>query len=107
MKKPIGLITFAAVLVFLSGCAGYKLTIPEIVEMSDEDVPDQEICRKIDDSGMIYRLKGSQLAELSEAGLSDTVIDCIQQTYIRAARTDQSMEDWSNWNMGPGGYWYW
>lgn len=107
MNKLIGLVILTAALVSLNGCGCYRLTIPQIVELSGGGVPDQEICEKIEDSCMVYRLKGSQLAELSGQGISDNVVDCIQQTYIRAVRNDQMMEDWSNWEMAPDGFWYW
>ena len=107
LKSLFFLFCAAGFLSLLAGCAGPQLTIPQIIEMSKEGVPDQKICEKIDQSSTIYRLKGSQLAELSNAGLSDSVIDCIQQTYVEAVRQDQTMEDWDNWTMNDDGYWYW
>ena len=91
----------------LSGCVGPQLTVPEIVEMSEEGQSDQDICKKIEESSSIYRLKASQVVKLSEFGVSDQVIDCMQQTYIDAVRQDQQMEDWQNWDQDDDGYWYW
>ena len=101
------LITFCSALFILSGCVGPQLTVPEIVDMSEMGESDQDICDKIDESGSIYRLKAGQIAKLSEIGVSDQVIDCMQQTYIDAVRMDQQMEDWDNWTMANDGYWYW
>ncbi len=91
----------------LTGCVGPQLTVPEIVEMSETGQSDHEICNKIEESSSIYRLKASQVAKLSEFGVSDPVIDCMQQTYIDAVRQDQQMEDWQNWSQDNDGYWYW
>ena len=91
----------------LTGCAGPQLTVPQIVDLSMQGESDQEICDKIEESSSIYRLKGSQIAKLSEIGVSNQVIDCMQQTYIDAVRQDQQMDDWNNWTMDDDGYWYW
>jgi len=101
------LIAFCIASFVLTGCVGPQLTVPEIVEMSEVGGSDQEICNKIEESSSIYRLKASQIAKLSEIGVSDQVIDCMQQTYIEAVRKDQQMEDWNNWTMDNDGYWYW
>ncbi len=101
------LIAFCITPIFLTGCVGPQLTVPQIVEMSEVGEPDQEICNKIEKSSSIYRLKAGQIAKLSEIGVSDQVIDCMRQTYIDAVRQDQQMEDWNNWTMANDGYWYW
>lgn len=101
------LIAFCIAPIILSGCVGPQLTVPQIVDMSEMGESDKEICDKIDEASTIYRLKAGQIAKLSEIGVSDQVIDCMQQTYIDAVRQDQQMEDWDNWNMDNDSYWYW
>lgn len=93
--------------ILLTGCAAPSLTVPQIIDMSQAGDSDQVICDKIADSGSIYRLKASQITELSEIGVSNQVIDCMRQTYIDAVRQDQTLEDWDNWTMNEDGYWYW
>jgi len=105
--RVFGLVILAGIILTAGGCAGKILTVPEIVTMSDEGMSDNAICGKIEESGTIYRMKGSQLADLSERGVSDGVIDCMEQTYIEAVRQDQALEDWDNWSMGDDGWWYW
>ena len=57
-------------------------------------------------SGTVYRLKASQLAQLKEEGVPDSVIDYMQETYLDAVRNDQALEDWNRWTMEDDGFWY-
>jgi hypothetical protein len=82
------------------------VTVPQIILMSKEGVPPGEIIDKIQYSGTVYRLQASQLAQLKEQGVSDDVINYMQQTYINAIRSDQSREDWDNWTLAGDGFWY-
>jgi hypothetical protein len=101
----------------LSGCANLganlmgeptkpPVTVPQIVLMSKEGVPADEIIEQMRESGTVYRLQASQLAQLKEQGVPDAVIDYMQQTYIDAVRRDQSLEDWDNWTLADDGFWY-
>lgn len=96
---------------FFSGCATLEekrdpVTVPEIVQMSKDGVPPKEIIQVIRKSGTVYRLKASQLAQVKEEGVSDQVIDYMQQTYLHAVRRNQALEDWGSWNMADDGFWY-
>jgi hypothetical protein len=82
------------------------VTVPQIILMSREGVPSEDIIAKIQDSRTVYRLQASQLAQLKEEGVSDAVINYMQQTYINAVRSDQSLEDWDNWTLAGDGFWY-
>lgn len=101
-----------AALIFLSGCATLGIvtpppvTVADIVKMSKNNVPADEIIQKMRDSRTVYRLKASELAKLKEEGVPDAVINYMQQTYLNAVRRNQTLEDWSYWNSGPDGYWY-
>ena len=102
----------AVALFFLSGCATLGITTPQpvtvadIVKMSKDKVPADEIIRKMRESHTVYRLKASELAKLEEEGVPNAVIDYMQQTYLNAVRRNQVLEDRSYWNSGPDGYWY-
>lgn len=106
------LIISATFILSLGGCATLTATRPapvtvdQIVTMSKQGTPPQDIIKVIRDSGTAYRLSASQLADLRQIGVSDQVIDYMQQTYLDAVRRDQALSDMSSWYGGPGGYWY-
>ena len=96
----------AALLIFLSGCAAAEmkrampLTVSQIVGMSKEGVPADEIIERMRDSGAVYQLKASELARLHEEGVPDAVIDYMQETYLEGLRRHEIREDWQS------GFWY-
>ena len=96
-----------------AGCAFFSskplpppVTVPQIIEMSKTDVPPGDIVQKMRDSGIIYRLQASQLAQLKEQGVPDVVLNYMQQTYLDAVRTDQHCADFDDWAIGDDGYMY-
>lgn len=87
------------------------VTVPQIIQMSNAKVPPEEIIQKMRDSGTVYQLQASQLAQLKEQGVPDAVLDYMQQTYLDAVRQEQSQEDFNNWAMSGddfpyGGPWW-
>jgi hypothetical protein len=82
------------------------VTVAEIVDMSKAGVPPSEIVAAIQDSGTVYRLSASELANLHAQGVSDQVIDEMQRTYLHSVAENQAMEDWGMYSMGPDGFWY-
>ncbi|MCL4500395.1 MAG: hypothetical protein M1438_00895 [Deltaproteobacteria bacterium] len=111
-KIAIFLALSLTAMLVLGGCATTTGTKPEpvsvtqIVEMSKSKVPPQDIINQIKTSGTVYRLDASQLADLRQAGVSDQVINYMQQTYLEAVRRNQERLDWYYWSPGVGGYWY-
>lgn len=103
-------------LIFYTGCAALSgdpvgpppdpVTVKEIVEMTEAGLPPQIIIDKIQESHTVYRLQASQLVQLKEMGVSDEVINYMQQTYIDAVRQNQAYEDWSNFTLADDGFWY-
>lgn len=94
----------------LGGCATFKpspppVTVPQIVQMSEEHMPADKIIQRMSDSRTVYRLKASQLADLKSRGVPDAVIDYMQRTYLDAVQRRQALEDWDNWTE-DGGWWY-
>ncbi len=96
----------------LGGCATLSptrpapVTVDQIITMSKAGTPPQDIIKVMRDSGTVYRLTASQLADLRQQGVSDQVIDYMQQTYLEAVRRNQALRDLSYWHWGPGGYYY-
>jgi hypothetical protein len=94
----------------LAGCASFQgnrepVTVPEIVQMSQDKVPAYEIIERMGKSGTTYRLSAAQLANLRQEGVPDPVINYMQRTYIEAVRREQSLEDWDHWT-DVDGWWY-
>ena len=87
------------------------VTVPQIIQMSNAKVPPGEIIQKMRDSGAVYQLQASQLAQLKEQGVPDAVLDYMQQTYLDAVRQEQSRTDFNTWVMSEdsfpyGGPWW-
>jgi hypothetical protein len=95
----------------LSGCATLGIgrprpvTVAQVVAMSRAGEPADAIVAKMRDSGTVYRLSASQLAELRDRGVPDAVIDYMQGTYLAAVQRRQELQDWDSWT-GVDGYWY-
>jgi hypothetical protein len=98
-------------LLLLSGCASMgsrepaAVTVPQIIKMSREGTPATAIIERLRRSGTVYRLKASQLDELHQQGVSDSVINYMQRTYLEAIRHRAERQDWSYWNEDDG-WWY-
>ena len=106
----IGLVVVAAV-VCLAGCVMVSdpppapVTVPQVVELSKAGVPADEVIRKMQASGTVYRLQASQFTQLQTDGVPGAVIDYMQQTYLDAVARDASYNEWSHWRMSDD-YWY-
>ncbi|MEJ2636829.1 MAG: hypothetical protein P8184_16255 [Calditrichia bacterium] len=105
-------LAFSAGFLFLNGCAGtrgpqYKaVTVPQIIKWSKEGIASSTIIKRMRRSHTVYRLKADQLAQLKQEGVSDSVINYMQKTYLSAVRRNQALEDWAYWWPGWDGYWY-
>ena len=99
-------------LLFASACAGNvnrpkSPTLTEIVQLSRDKTPAEEIIRRLRDSRAIYALPASQLAQLHDQGVADSVLDYMQATYLQEVRRDEAFRQWqSGWPWGPGYGWY-
>jgi hypothetical protein len=102
------------VMAFLVSCASvtsnglsevHKVTVPQIIEMTKAGASDQEIINEIQQSKTVYKLNGNQYARLRQKGVSNNVINYMQQTYINAVQNSQNRdEDWEIWNVEDSGY---
>ena len=95
----------------LAGCATFRpaaespVTVPQIIQMSQQKVPASEIIDRMGGSGTVYRLSAAQLANLRDEGVSDPVINYMQQTYLDAVQRQQRLEDRDYWTQVDG-WWY-
>lgn len=106
------LILLAAIV--LTGCATTPLppppSIDEIVKMSVDKLSPEEIIRRMKESRAVYRLSGSQFADLKLRGVTDPVLDYMQQTRIDAERYEEYLYTrdrymfygWPGYGYGPG-----
>ena len=98
--------------VLLAGCATTPapppVTVEQVVQMSREGLAPDEIIAKMEDSDTVYRLSGSELARLKERGVSDDVLDYMQDTYVDYERS-RAYRQYDPW-WGPpyaAAYPYW
>jgi len=82
------------------------VSVTDIVAMSRAGEPEAAIVEKIRNSGTVYRLNASQLADLRKQGVPDTVINYMQRTYLEAVRRNQELVDQSYWTPYEDGYLY-
>jgi hypothetical protein len=74
----------------LGGCATTPLppppSIDEIVQMSKDKVPPEDIIRRMREARAVYILSGSELADLKARGVPDRVLDYMYEARIAAER---------------------
>ena len=104
-------------LTLASGCAGLSQrpsppSLEQIVQMSKDGIPAEQIVEQLRDSRAVYRVSGSQLAKLHEQGVPEEVLDYIQERYVDHVRWRERMyyEDryyWDRfWLYGCAGCYY-
>jgi hypothetical protein len=105
------LIMFCVPMLFLGSCATVrsngvsKVTVPEIIDMTKAGASDQEIINEIQQSKTVYKLDGNAYARLRQIGVSDNVINYMQETYTNKIQSSEDRdEDWEIWNIGDAGY---
>jgi hypothetical protein len=79
----------------LAGCAGLRNrpapTLEQVVTMSREGKPADEIIRELQDTRAVYPLTASQILALHEQGLPESVLDYLQNAYVEGIRLDERM----------------
>lgn len=89
------LAALVALSIALSGCAGMQRKPPpslaEVVQMSQDGVPAEEIVGRLRESRAVYPLSGSRLAQLREDGVQDEVLDYLQQAYVDSIRRQERL----------------
>ena len=123
-KHKLVLLIATLVVFILQSCAVYNqprepmVKVSDVVQMSQNHVPAKDIIAKIKSSHTAYTLKADQLAKLQKQGVSDSVINFMEQTHINTAiRNSQYNYGYNSWWPGMyygypyygwpyfGGYW--
>ena len=109
--KSSSLLIIPSLLLLLGGCASVssnsptKVTVSQIIEMTKAGASDQEIINEIQQSKTVYKLDGNQYARLRQIGVSDNVVNYMQETYTDEIQKRQDRdEDWESWDIEDAGY---
>ena len=111
------LLALLVTLTALTGCATQPLppppSIDQIVQMSKDKLPPEDIIRRIRESRTYYPLSAGEIADLRARGVSDVVLDYMLNARIAAERDEEyfrARQDaffyggpWG-WGYGYGGY---
>lgn len=94
--------------VVATGCSTFPQrppapTLPEVVQMAKDKVPDEQIIARLRDSGAVYRLQGSDYAKLRADGLSDAVLDFLFRQQMDDARYQEWLASRDSLFWGPYG----
>src|SRR5215470_14904405 len=78
---------FALAALLLSSCAALytprqPLPIAQVVELSKSKASPDDVIQRIRTSGTTYQLRGSDFAKLKAQGVSDPVLDFLQQSLV-------------------------
>lgn len=100
--------------IYLQGCVVSQpqpvyytpVTVPDIVKMTKDGVPTNDIINEMQKSHTVYWLKADQLAKLKGDGVADSVINYMEDTHIEAVRQNQALQNSYYWWPGWDGYYY-
>ena len=100
---------FLAAAMLAAGCATVDNrppppSIDDLVKMAADKVPADEIIRRMQESGAVYRLNGSDYAKLRERGLPDAVIDYMHRRQLDRVRYEEWVRAHDRYLFPP--YWY-
>lgn len=96
----------------LAGCATVPderpdpVSVQEIIDMSKSGLPPDQIIAEISESGTVYRLEASQLADLEKKGVAPAVINYMQQTYLDSVNNNSDLDSFDYWTQEDDGYFY-
>jgi hypothetical protein len=90
--------------ILLSGCAARHIprpTLDDVVQMSQDGRPAEEIVRVLQQSHAVYPLTASQILSLHENGVDISVLDYLQSEYAARIRHEERMNyqgsfDWNH-----------
>jgi len=82
------------------------VTLPDIVQMSKDQLPSKNIINEIKKSRTAYTLKASEYAKLQQQGVADSVVNYMQKTHIDLIRRNQQTQNSYYWSPWYGRYWY-
>jgi hypothetical protein len=103
MRPAMTGIAIVVLCLWLAGCAGLQRrpppSIEQIVEMAQAGKPAEDIVRELQETRAVYPLTASQIVRLHEQGVSDAVLDYMQNAYAESIRWDARMQY-------EGSYWW-
>ena len=80
----------------LAGCAGIERRPPpsvdQIIQMSKDGKPADEIIRELQETHAVYPLTASQIVKLHDEGVPESVLDYMQSVYADSIRWDARMQ---------------
>jgi hypothetical protein len=111
LKHVIFLFVLVSGGALLHSCAVYSpevkpVTLPDIVQMSNDSLSSKYIINEIRKSHTAYTLKASEYTKLQQQGVSDSVVNFMLKTHINLIRKNYQMMDSYYWYPGYPGYWY-
>ena len=111
LKHVIFLFVLVSGGALLHSCAVYSpevkpVTLPDIVQMSKDNVSSKKIINEIKKSHTAYTLKASEYAKLQQQGVADSVVNYMLQTHINLIRHNYQMQDSYYWSPWYGEYWH-
>lgn len=111
-----GVLPLAALaLMLIPGCAfqqprwGERVTVTEIVFLSQRGVPPERIVAKMQRGGTVYYLTDEQYDRIRKEGVTPMVIDAMKQTYTQALAEHPRLatdENFECFTLGFDGVWY-
>lgn len=101
----------------LLGCAhapwghrfGHPVHVSEVVALSQNGVPPDQIVAKMNRGGLVYNLTEAQYTEIRERGVTTRVIQYMRSTYTQAVEQHPKLAEdatLSCFYLGPDGHWY-
>jgi hypothetical protein len=78
-----------------------KPTLDQVIRMSQESVPADRIVGTLRDSRAVYPVTASDLLRLHDQGVSDMVLDYIQNAYVARVKEDARLRSLMT-GKGPG-----
>ena len=101
-------LAIACAAAFMVGCATPPRPVPltqaDIISMVKVGVPDEEIMRRIDVTGTVFRLSADDVVRLRNEGVSDRVVTYMLDTYTQAVAAEQRRQDASYFDFYYGYY---
>ena len=107
-RKPKHLAFAALVAALLAGCATSRphLSLDDIVQMSHDGKPAEEIIQALRETRTTYPLTASRLLSLRDEGVDPSVLDHLLNTYAESIRFEERMRyhGWFVWHHCFGCY---
>jgi hypothetical protein len=108
------LLSLCIAALLVAGCAGMRrwshpVSVTEIVHLSKNGVPPDEIIAKLNRAGTIYHLTDAQYDALRKKGVTPSVIAYMKKSYAQAVEKHPELakdEHLNCWYLGWDGFWY-